>query len=203
METSIFVFFVIIASSIFHEYGHALMARELGDDTAERAGRLTLNPLVHIDPVGTILVPLFFIYTAGIFIGWAKPVPYNPMALRDRKYGSLKVGIAGPGMNILIAVILGLFLRFYALPYHGLSSFYFFISMTVYINIFLALFNLLPFPPLDGSKIFADLFPRQFGKFIYSSGFFGIWIAMVVSMIIAPPLARIIFYLIVGSFLGF
>ena len=85
METSLFIFFVIIVSSIFHEYGHALMARELGDDTAERAGRLTLNPLVHIDPVGTILVPLFFMYAAGIFIGWAKPVPYNPMVLRVRK----------------------------------------------------------------------------------------------------------------------
>jgi len=200
MSIGLFIFLVIIVSSIFHEYGHALAARELGDDTAERAGRLTLNPLAHIDPIGTLLVPLVFMYMAGIFIGWAKPVPYNPMMLRDKKYGSLKVGIAGPGMNLLIALVLGLFLRFYTLPFFGISSFYSFISAAVYINIFLALFNLLPFPPLDGSKVFADLFPRQFGKFVYTSGFLGIWLAMAVSMIIIPPLARVIFYLIVGSY---
>ena len=111
MELKLFLYFVIIISAVFHEYAHGLMAYNLGDETAYRAGRLTLNPLVHIDILGTIVVPLFLILTSGIFIGWAKPVPYNPYNLSDPKYGSLKVAAAGPAANLIIALFFGLLLR--------------------------------------------------------------------------------------------
>src|SRR3989344_9583307 len=142
MEMSLFLYAVIIISAVFHEYAHGWVAYRLGDSTAKDAGRLTLNPLVHIDIVGTVLIPLFMILTAGIFIGWAKPVPYNPNNLKDKKYGSLKVGIAGPVANLLIAAILGLFLRFAVLPFAKVDAisiaFPDLLAYIVYINIFLA-----------------------------------------------------------------
>lgn len=205
MEMSLFFYAVIITSAVFHEYAHGWVAYRLGDSTAKDAGRLTLNPLAHIDIVGTVLVPLFMILTAGIFIGWAKPVPYNPNNLKDKKYGTLKVGIAGPTANLLIATILGLFLRFAALPLaeSGVISVVFLklLAFIVYINIFLALFNFIPFPPLDGSKVFESLFPRQW-QYFTRLGFFGMFFALVIAFLFLPPIANFIFWLITGSYLA-
>ena len=205
MEMSLFLYAVIITSAVFHEYAHGWVAYRLGDSTAKDAGRLTLNPLVHIDMVGTVLVPLFMILTAGVFIGWAKPVPYNPNNLKDKKYGTLKVGIAGPSANLLIAVILGLFLRIAALPLaeSGTISIIFLelLAFIVYINIFLALFNLIPFPPLDGSKVFESLFPRQW-QYFTRLGFFGMFFALVIAFLFLPSIADVIFWLITGSHPG-
>ncbi len=199
--TNLFVYAVIIASAIFHEYGHAWMAYQLGDDTAKNEGRLTLNPFKHIEMLGTVIIPLFLMLTSGIFIGWAKPVPYNPYNLRDQKYGSLKVAIAGPVANIIIALIFGLLLRFLAAPLilGNLVNplFIELIQEVVYINITLALFNLIPFPPLDGSKVAADLWPRYWRTFQYF-GMAGIFLALLVSFVIISPLARLIFRLITG-----
>lgn len=196
---------VIITSAVFHEYAHGWVAYRLGDSTAKDAGRLTLNPLAHIDIVGTVLVPLFMILTAGIFIGWAKPVPYNPNNLKDKKYGTLKVGIAGPAANLLIATILGLFLRFAAqsMAASGGTSVIFLelLAFIVYINIFLALFNFIPFPPLDGSKVFESLFPRQW-QYFTRLGFFGMFFALVIAFLFLPSIANFIFWLITGSYLG-
>ena len=157
ISQKIFLYLVIIFSAVFHEYAHGWAAYQLGDTTAKDAGRLTLNPLRHLDPVGTVIIPLFLLFTSGIFIGWAKPVPYNPNNLRDQKYGNLKVGIAGPAANVLIALILGLFIRFFS-GYLVITNilpliFFDFLALIAYINIFLALLNLIPLPPLDGSKI--------------------------------------------------
>lgn len=137
------------------------MADKLGDPTARLQGRLTLNPLVHIDLLGSIVVPaLLFLTQAGLLFGWAKPVPYNPYNLRDQKWGEAKVAAAGPATNILIALVFGLLIRFadvLLIPAGALEI----SSYIVYINILLAFFNLIPFPPLDGSKIIEPFLPLK------------------------------------------
>ncbi len=210
----LFLYIVIVLSATFHEYSHGLMAYKLGDSTAKDQGRLTLNPLAHLDLYGTVIIPLFLLFYGGVFIGWAKPVPYNPYNLKDQKYGSLKVGIAGPGANLIIALILGIFLRiaftgiFGSTTFGSLTSEFsseFFlqaIGLIVYINIFLALFNLIPLPPLDGSKVMMDLFPR-FSRGIMSLGFFGIFLALFLAFFVLSPLADFIFQLITGQGFGF
>src|SRR3989344_5669169 len=112
ISSKIFLYIGIVLSATFHEYMHGWMAYRLGDPTAKNEGRLTLNPLAHIDVMGTVIMPLVFMMFFNIFIGWAKPVPYNPNLLSDKKHGTLKVGIAGIATNFCIAVALGLFLRF-------------------------------------------------------------------------------------------
>ena len=206
----IFLYIVIVLSAVFHEYAHSWVAYRLGDSTAKDAGRLTLNPLVHLDLMGTVIIPLFLLFYGGVFLGWAKPVPYNPLNLKDQKYGSLKVGIAGPGANLLIALILGIFLR---LAFAGVFGqwpianghwplFLEAVALIVYINIFLALFNLIPLPPLDGSKVLMDLFPRS-SYAIASLGFFGIFFALFLAFFILSPLAGFLFQLITGQGFGF
>ncbi len=197
MIEKLFLYIIIIFSAVIHEYSHGWMAYNLGDSTAKDAGRLTLNPLAHIDPIGTVILPLFLLFTGGVFLGWAKPVPYNPYNLDDQKYGSLKVGLAGPASNFIIALIFGLGARFLA----GASIATPFIQgliLVTYVNIFLGLFNLLPIPPLDGSKVVADLFPNQWRAFL-KTGFIGTILAIIIAMTFLPPVARFIFNLIVGK----
>lgn len=200
ISLKLFLYLVIVFSAIFHEYAHGFMAERLGDSTAKDAGRLTLNPLAHLDLMGTVAIPLFLLFTSGIFIGWAKPVPYNPYNLRDQKYGSLKVGLAGPAANLLIALIFGLILRFSGSSaiFASQPVFLEFVALIVYINIVLALFNLIPLPPLDGSKVFMDLFPRS-RYFMEQAGFFGIFIALISAFYFLPSLAKFIFRIIVGA----
>jgi len=195
----IFIYITIVLSAVFHEYAHGWAAYQLGDSTAKDEGRLTLNPLVHLDPIGTVILPLFLLFTSGMFLGWAKPVPYNPYNLRDLKHGTLKVAIAGPGANLLIALVFGLILRFF-LPIISNYSMVLpsYLGFIVYVNIFLALFNLLPFPPLDGSKIFADLFPNQW-RYFMRLGMMGIFLALFVAFFILSPVANFIFRIIVGQ----
>jgi Zn-dependent protease len=153
--TGIFFFLIIIVSAIIHEYMHGWAAERQGDSTARDAGRLTLNPIPHIDPIGTIFVPLILLLLPGSFlIGWAKPVPYNPFNLKNRRWGPALVAAAGPAVNLFIAIVFGLIIRFLT-P----SVFTAFLSLIVYINILLAVFNLVPIPPLDGSKILFSLLP--------------------------------------------
>lgn len=191
----VYIFVIIVVSAIFHEYAHGLVAYKLGDDTAKKAGRLTLNPLVHIDLFGTILLPLLLMSTVGVFIGWAKPVPYNPINLSDKKYGSLKVAVAGPSTNILLAILMGIIIRM--APIVGLSSvFVEFLAIAVYINLFLAIFNLIPIPPLDGSKILFDLYPPSIN--IMKGGMVSMFIALFLAFYLIPPIASILFRVITG-----
>jgi len=148
---------------MIHEVAHGSVAYQLGDPTAKYAGRLTLNPLKHIDPFGTILSSFdFSCSNCGQWtdFGWAKPVPINPYNFKDQKYGGAKVAIAGPLANISLALIFGLALRFlpilYILP--GISFIFLYI---VQINLILAIFNLIPVPPLDGSHILFTFLPRS------------------------------------------
>ncbi len=152
----IFYFIVIIPSSILHEYAHGWMAERLGDPTARYAGRLTLDPRAHIDWWGTILLP-FFLYmaTGGRFMfAYAKPVPYNPYNLRNQQWGPALVGLAGPAANFLLALVFSVIIRLFPLgAATGL------LAQVVYANLVLMVFNLVPIPPLDGSKILYAVLP--------------------------------------------
>lgn len=157
--TVIFIIFALIISIVLHEVAHGFAADRLGDPTARLQGRLSLNPLVHIDLLGSVVVPaLLFLTNAGILFGWAKPVPYNPYNLRDQKWGEAKVAAAGPAVNIALALIFGTLIRFAEVLGLG-ASFIEISSYIVYINILLAFFNMIPFPPLDGSKIIQPFLP--------------------------------------------
>ena len=148
---------VLIASVVLHEVAHGYMANYLGDPTARLEGRLTLNPVSHIDPVGSILLPGILLFTGSpILIGYAKPVPYNPYNLRG-KYDEALVAFAGPATNIFLALVFALGIRFFggALDPALMEAF----GIIVLLNIVLAIFNLIPVPPLDGSKILSTLLP--------------------------------------------
>jgi len=151
----------LILSIVLHEMAHGYAANALGDPTARLRGRLSGNPLVHMDPIGSVLVPAFLFFSGASFLfGWAKPVPYNPYNLRNAKWGEALVAAAGPAVNLLLAAIFAMIIR--SADVLGLSNaFVELASYIVFINILLAFFNMIPFPPLDGSKILAALLPLR------------------------------------------
>lgn len=156
----LFQILILIFSVIVHEVSHGYAASALGDDTARYEGRLTLNPLKHLDPVGSFLVPVASYMLGGFIIGWAKPVPYNPHNLRVGRWSEALVALAGPASNIVLALIFGLLIR---LGGEALGPAYLEITtLIVFINIVLALFNLVPISPLDGSKVLYAIFPERF-----------------------------------------
>jgi len=166
METTLqfFSIIVLIFSAVMHEFAHGWMANYLGDPTARYMGRLTLNPIPHIDLMGSIIIPLVLILSnAGAIIGWAKPVPYNPYNLKDQKNGPALVGAAGPASNLLLALFFGIIVRI--MPAEGMFlNFISLFEIIVYINILLAVFNLVPIPPLDGSKLLFSFLPYSMHK---------------------------------------
>jgi Zn-dependent protease len=157
---------ILIFSVILHEVSHGLMADRLGDPTARLSGRLTLNPIKHIDPVGSILVPLIT-SLFGFTFGWAKPVPYNPYNLKNRRQGEFLIALAGPASNLLIALIFGTIMRFTATAANIGDPFFQVVTYIVIINIVLAIFNLIPLPPLDGSKLLFSVLPNKYGHVRY------------------------------------
>lgn len=161
---TIFELAILIMSVVIHEVAHGYAALFQGDHTAEYQGRLTLNPLKHLDLLGSIIIPILCLLTPGGFIiGWAKPVPFNPYNLRNRRWGEAIVALAGPLSNISIALVFGLLIRFAS---HSLTPAFIYISVIIVtINLLLAIFNLMPVPPLDGSKILFSLLPSQGGSF--------------------------------------
>jgi len=195
----IFYVLVIIPSAILHEYAHGWTADRLGDSTPRLAGRLTLNPIPHIDLWGTVLLPfgLFFLTSGSFLFAYAKPVPYNPLALRFQRWGSAAVGVAGPAANLIVAFGLGLLIRFL-----GFSSFTSFLSIVVYANIMLALFNLIPVPPLDGSKLLYALLPDRWYQFKILLERYSLVMLIVVVFFLSQwltPLINFVFNLAVGS----
>jgi Zn-dependent protease len=158
----VFTVAILVISVVLHEVSHGYMANYLGDPTARLLGRLTLNPLKHIDPIGSVALPFFLVISGSpLLIGYAKPVPYNPYNLPGR-YDEALVAGAGPAVNIALALIFAALIRLFgsALDPALLSAF----STIVFINMLLALFNLLPIPPLDGSKILGVLLPGPLGR---------------------------------------
>jgi Zn-dependent protease len=159
----------VLFSIVIHEVSHGWMAYKLGDNTAKNMGRLTLNPLVHVDPMGTIVLPLIMIFLGGPVFGWAKPVPFNPYNFRprvDRRNGTMWVAISGPASNFLIAFVAAFVLVISQKFLSGLPAILF-VSIIklagafLFINLILGFFNLIPLPPLDGSKILARFIPQS------------------------------------------
>lgn len=172
----IFQVVVLVFSAAVHEYMHGWMADRLGDPTAKLAGRLTLNPIKHLDWFGSLLLPFMMIASnVGFAFGWAKPVPYNPYNLRDKKYGEAKVALAGPMGNFILAFVLATIWRFVE---SGNSEFAFLLQIAVYINLLLMIFNLVPIPPLDGSKILAAFLPFRLRMQYLSLERFGFFIVL-------------------------
>jgi len=209
MDT-ILSFVILVLSIIAHEVAHGYAANSLGDPTARLAGRLTFNPIPHIDLVGSILVPLLLaIGHSPIFFGWAKPVPYNPYNLRNRPWSEALVAVAGSATNIFIAIIFGLLVRFGSVI--GLDTTSLLLaSLIAFINLFLGLFNLIPFPPLDGFTVLRSILPwslssfsTQFEQRIRAMGIFSLILFLVVfSYLLAGPFYNFVLWLfgfIIGS----
>ncbi len=153
-------------SIVVHEVAHGYAADRLGDPTARLAGRLTLNPIKHLDMFGSIILPLLLVVShAGFVFGWAKPVPYNPYNLHNKRRGTIIVGLAGIVANFILAVFFGLILR--AVIASGMENLALFsvLETIVFVNILLAFFNLIPIPPLDGSRVLFAILPVRFRHF--------------------------------------
>lgn len=195
------MYVVLLFSLSFHEAAHAWAALRMGDDTALREGRISLNPVVHIDPIGTVLLPLLMFLSSGTpLFGWAKPTPYNPANFRrDRSMaqGHVRVAAAGPASNLVLALLFTLVLfaciRLGAVTPNG-GPLLILLATGVQINVVLAIFNLLPLPPLDGSKVASFGLPRSLGD-VYDRVIlpYGSWILLLLmatgglSVLIGPP----------------
>ena len=203
MIDGIFYIIVLIMSVVVHEVAHGYSAYLLGDNTARNSGRLTLNPLKHLDPFGSVILPLLLVLmNAGFVIGWAKPVPYNPANLRDEKKGTFLVAIAGILVNLVLVIFFGLLIRF--APLLGIpmsASFFKITSIIVILNLVLALFNLIPIPPLDGSKIMFSFLPykyRYIENFLEKWGMFLLLFFIIFLWTKVSPIILIAFHLITG-----
>ncbi len=183
---------ILLLSVVFHEVAHGWMALRLGDPTARDAGRLTFNPIPHIDLVGSIIIPLFSLVTAGrIFIAWAKPVPINPGYFSDLRRGEVYVSVIGPLSNLLMALFCSIAVILTAYAGRSIATtnagtlaavWKFFMQMFlggIYLNIGLAIFNLIPIPPLDGSHVLAAFLPREAAARYQGLGFFGVFFVIV------------------------
>ncbi|MBU4479981.1 site-2 protease family protein [Patescibacteria group bacterium] len=193
----IFSIIILIMSVVVHEVSHGFMAYYFGDPTAKMAGRLTLNPLKHLDLTGSVIVPTFAFLTTGFIFGWAKPVPYNPYNLRNAKIGEPMVALAGPLSNFSVALIFGLLIRFGLIPLNLIEP----ASLIVLINIVLGSFNLVPIPPLDGSKILFGLLPYNLmyiREFLEKNWFWFVFIFIFFVWRLFLPVIYFLFSLLTG-----
>jgi Zn-dependent protease len=183
---AILIIIVLIFSVVVHEVAHAWQARREGDDTAERMGRITLNPVPHLDFIGSVLVPMVLYFThSGFLFGWAKPVPVNPANFRDYKWGDIRVSLAGIVSNLALALLFTLVgavvfkVGSVAGPLGGaITALGRMASYGIFINLILAFFNLIPIPPLDGSHVLFHFLPRQAALRYRRAGRYGLLILM-------------------------
>ena len=183
---------VLLVSVIIHEVSHGLMAERLGDPTARRMGRITLNPIPHIDIWGSIIIPAFMLITGGFLIGWAKPVPIDTRYFKDPIRDFAVTALAGPVSNMAQVLVYSLlFHASVSLGWHYIISYV--ASTGIFLNLLLALFNLIPIPPLDGSRMVAALLPRDAAVQFLSVGRYGF---MILFMLLAFGLLRPLFLLV-------
>lgn len=195
-----FQIIILIYSVVLHELAHGLMARSMGDRTAERMGRLTLNPLSHLDLFGSFVLPIITKMVGGFMFGYAKPVPYDPDALSDRRWGPAKVGFAGPAVNLALAALAGVAIRLWGplMPEVMLIL----VGYVVWINVILAFFNLMPIPPLDGHWLLMALMPSRFYRFkvfLYEYQWVLLAVAIFFLFPALVPLMRGLFGLLTGN----
>ncbi len=195
---------ILLISVVIHEVSHGWIANYLGDPTAKHAGRLTLNPIKHLDLWGSFLIPVsLLIIGSPILFGYAKPVPYNPYNLKNKKWGPAMVAIAGPASNLIIAILFGLTLRF--IPFGQSIYMQNFVQIMAYIvllNLLLAVFNLVPIPPLDGSKILFALLPYKYQQLSFQLERYGLVLVLFFIFFLFKYITPIIFWLfriIVGA----
>jgi len=193
---------ILILSIVLHEVAHGYAANWLGDPTARLAGRLTPNPIPHIDPIGSVLIPgVLFLTGAHFLFGWAKPVPYNPYNLRNQKWGESFVAAAGPLTNLLLAVIFATLIYFAPVIGFSLATMEM-MTYIVFINVLLALFNAIPFPPLDGSKVIIPFLPfglaqkyRALANYMENLGFIALFLMVFIFMqILWEPFSSLVFW---------
>ncbi|MGH7249942.1 MAG: site-2 protease family protein [Minisyncoccia bacterium] len=198
---AIFYIIILIMSIVIHEVSHGFMAEFFGDNTARDAGRLTLNPIKHLDLFGSILLPAILIFSQTHFLfGWAKPVPYNPNNLRNRKWGTVWVAAAGILSNFFIAIIFGIIIRV-STHFYLPASFYFITSAIVIVNLALGIFNLVPIPPLDGSKILFSFLPERISRFVFQYEQYSLILLLVFVVFFADylyPILSFAFHLTTG-----
>ncbi len=200
---TLFFLAILIFSVIIHEIAHGFAAEMMGDPTARLAGRLTLNPARHIDPFGSIILPaLMLIGSSGHFaFGWAKPVPYNPYNLKNFKWGTILVGVAGAFANIAIAVVFGLVIRYQAVLGISDGPFFDMLGAIVFLNIALAVFNMIPFPPLDGAKVLFAFLPLRFQyihDYLEHNWLIFIVFVLFFAQYIIWPISSFLFWMITG-----
>ncbi len=227
MPILLFSITALVISAVFHEYAHGWVANRLGDPTAKHMGRLTLNPLAHLDLFGSIILPIMLILShSPFFIAWAKPVPYNPYNLSDQKYGGLKVALGGPMTNFLLAIFFGLLARslnlasnikgslvsayfngnydqlLYLMQGSLVNSIFVMSIIICFVNLILAIFNLIPVPPLDGSKIITPLLPSRWQEIMWRLEPYGLFIVLFLLAFgffgIIWPITMFLFFLLVG-----
>ncbi len=201
---ALFFLIILILSVIIHEIAHGYVAEMWGDPTARLAGRLTLNPIKHIDPLGSVILPalMYFGSSGNFMFGWAKPVPYNPYNLKNLKWGTVAVGLAGVLANLFIAIIFGLMIRFAdVLSIMPGSPFYTILVSIVLVNVLLAVFNLIPFPPLDGAKVLFAFLPYRFQyihDYLEQNWLLFIIFILFFAQYIISPAVSLVFGVIVG-----
>lgn len=191
---------ILVFSIVIHEVSHGAVAYAMGDNTAKNEGRLTLNPIPHIDPFGSIILPALMLFAGGPVFGWARPVPYNPFYLKNQKYGPAMVGAAGPLANILIAIFFGFLIRFSSilgLPFQFVQI----AGSIVALNLILAIFNLVPIPPLDGSKVLFAALPQSAERLREFFERYGMFVLLIFIFFFSGrilPVAGFLFNLITG-----
>lgn len=189
----VFILIALVISITLHEFAHAWMGHYLGDNTAQMQGRLTLDPRAHIDPVMTVLMPLFLIIAhSPVIFGAARPVPFNPWAVRGGKWGAAAVALAGPATNLIIASLCAVWLRLVPIGASGTE----FLVTLIEINAAFCIFNLIPFPPLDGSRLLYAVAPqplRELMDRIERAGIVAVFLLLFVAYpFIAPVIAKIV-----------
>lgn len=198
----IFQFLVFIFSVMVHEVSHGLVAYKLGDDTAKQMGRLNLNPLKHLDFFGSFLLPFILVISKSpVIFGWAKPVPYNPNNLKNPKSGAALIGAAGPLSNLALAIIFAILIRLSGALGIDQNLILLF-NIVVFINILLAIFNLVPIPPLDGSKLLFAALPAKFynlQKFLEQYGMIILLFFIFFGFGLIIPIIQTFYYLLVGK----